>query len=225
MPAWIDRPIPTPPPWWMLTHVAPLLVLTSAFSKRPVGDRVRAVEHRFGLAIRRGDGARVEVIATDHDRRAELSGADHLVEPQAESVTLAVAEPADAGREPLERDPLTRHADPAVERLVVGELLDHRPVGGGDVGRVSRQGDPTEGALAFAEQRADVRRQEARVVERPVEPAELGFGAEAVAVVEHLGALVEEAHHRPAVGGHALAAAPDQLLRIGALRAWRWPPV
>ena len=32
MPAWIERPMPTPPPWWMLTHVAPLAVLTSAFS-------------------------------------------------------------------------------------------------------------------------------------------------------------------------------------------------
>jgi hypothetical protein len=32
MPAWIERPMPTPPPWWMLTHVAPLEVFTSAFS-------------------------------------------------------------------------------------------------------------------------------------------------------------------------------------------------
>ena len=32
MPAWIERPMPTPPPWWMLIHVAPLLVLTSALS-------------------------------------------------------------------------------------------------------------------------------------------------------------------------------------------------
>ena len=32
MPAWIERPMPTPPPWWMLTHVAPDDVLTSALS-------------------------------------------------------------------------------------------------------------------------------------------------------------------------------------------------
>ena len=30
IPAWIDRPIPTPPPWWMLTHDAPDAVFTSA---------------------------------------------------------------------------------------------------------------------------------------------------------------------------------------------------
>ena len=32
MPAWIERPIPTPPPSWMLTHDAPAAVFTSALS-------------------------------------------------------------------------------------------------------------------------------------------------------------------------------------------------
>ena len=32
IPAWMERPIPTPPPWWMLTQEAPAEVLTSAFS-------------------------------------------------------------------------------------------------------------------------------------------------------------------------------------------------
>jgi hypothetical protein len=31
-PAWMERPMPTPPPWWMDTQVAPDAVLTSAFS-------------------------------------------------------------------------------------------------------------------------------------------------------------------------------------------------
>src|SRR5215211_7467628 len=31
MPAWIELPMPTPPPWWTLTHVAPAATLTSAF--------------------------------------------------------------------------------------------------------------------------------------------------------------------------------------------------
>ena len=30
MPAWIELPIPTPPPWCTLTHVAPAATLTSA---------------------------------------------------------------------------------------------------------------------------------------------------------------------------------------------------
>ncbi len=32
MPAWIERPIPTPPPWWIDTHVAPDAVLANALS-------------------------------------------------------------------------------------------------------------------------------------------------------------------------------------------------
>ena len=31
-PAWMDRPIPTPPPWWMDTQLAPDAVFTSAFN-------------------------------------------------------------------------------------------------------------------------------------------------------------------------------------------------
>ncbi len=31
MPAWIELPIPTPPPWWTLTHVAPAAMFSSAF--------------------------------------------------------------------------------------------------------------------------------------------------------------------------------------------------
>ena len=38
---------------------------------RPVGDRVRAVAHRLGLAVRRGDRAGIEVVAADHDRRLD----------------------------------------------------------------------------------------------------------------------------------------------------------
>ena len=31
-PAWIERPMPTPPPWWIDTQEAPDAVLTSALS-------------------------------------------------------------------------------------------------------------------------------------------------------------------------------------------------
>ena len=40
---------------------------------RPVGDRVAAVLHRFGLAERRRHAAGVEVVAADDDRRRELA--------------------------------------------------------------------------------------------------------------------------------------------------------
>ena len=31
MPAWIELPMPTPPPWWTLTQVAPAATFSSAF--------------------------------------------------------------------------------------------------------------------------------------------------------------------------------------------------
>ena len=42
-PAWIERPMPTPPPWWMLTHVAPARRVDERVEQRPVGDGVGAV--------------------------------------------------------------------------------------------------------------------------------------------------------------------------------------
>jgi hypothetical protein len=147
MPAWIERPMPTPPPWWMLHPRGAAAGVDERVQQRPVGDRVRPVEHRFRLAVRRGNRSGVEVVAPDHDRRRELSAAHHLVEAQPEPVALAVAEPADARRQALEGDPLRRHRDPAVQRLVVGELLEHCPIGGGDVGRITRQRDPAERPL------------------------------------------------------------------------------
>ncbi len=50
-PAWMERPMPTPPPWWIETQVAPDAVLSRAFQQRPVGDGVGAVRHRLGLAV------------------------------------------------------------------------------------------------------------------------------------------------------------------------------
>ena len=131
-------------------------------------------------------------------------------------MAFAVAEPADPGRESLEGDPFAGQSDPAGQRFVLGELLEHRPVGGGDVGRIARQGHPAERSDAFAEQRADVGGKEARVVERPVEATELRFGPEAVAVVEHLGALVHESDHRLAVHGHRGASPTGVLLGLAA---------
>src|SRR5690606_15203641 len=124
--------------------------------QRPVGDGVGAVPHGLGLPVRGGDGAAVEVVAADDDRGGEFAARDHVVEPFAGPVAFAVAEPADAGGQALEVDAFTGHADPAGQRLVLGEEVEDRPVGPRDVGRVAGEGGPAEGALALAEQRADV---------------------------------------------------------------------
>ena len=99
-------------------------------------------------------------------------------------------------------------------RLVVGEELEDRPVGRGDVGRVARERGPAERALALAEQRPDVRRHEAGELEGPVVAALPGLVADRVAVVEHLGAAVLELHHRPHVRRHRLLRALGEADRV-----------
>ena len=134
---------------------------------------------------------------------------------------LAVAEPADPRRQALEGDPLAGHADPAPRALVVGELLEHGAVGGGDVRRVAGERDPAERALALAEQRTDVGGDEARVVEGALEPAELGLGAEAVAVVEDLGAASRKPTIAAQWAAHRGAGAADVLVGVAPRAARR----
>ena len=81
--------------------------------ERPVRDRVAAVAHRLRLAVRRGDRPAVEVVATDHDRRLHAPAPHELVERETRLRALAVAEPADPRRQPLERDALAGERDPA----------------------------------------------------------------------------------------------------------------
>ena len=106
------------------------------------------------------------MIASDHDRRREPPLPHHPVEAQAEARALAVSEPADARRQSLEPDVLPRQWNPAMEPRVVGELFQRRGVGGVDVLRLARERGPAERALADAEQRADVLRDEPRIRER-----------------------------------------------------------
>ena len=96
----------------------------------------------------------------------------------------------------------------------MGELVEHGPVGGRDVGRITRQGHPAERPLALAEQRPDVGGQEARVVEGPLAAPQEGLGPQAVAVVEHLGSGVEEADHGLHMGGHGGSGPADELLGL-----------
>ncbi len=63
------------------------------------------------------------MIPADHHGRRHRPGADELVDREARLGPVAVAEPADAGRQALERDPLRCELEPALEERVVGEQL------------------------------------------------------------------------------------------------------
>ena len=136
--------MPTPPPWWIDTQVAPLAVLSSALSKRPVADRVAAVLHRLGLAIGAGDRAAIEMITPDHDRCLELAAAHHLVKRQAQAVALPQADPADARGQALEMNALARRIQPLVQVRVIGDQLFDLSVGFINVFRIAGQRRPAK---------------------------------------------------------------------------------
>jgi len=58
---------------------------------RPVGDGVAPVQHLFGFAVGRRDGARVEVVAPDHHGSFQLAGADHVVEELSDLRPLSIS--------------------------------------------------------------------------------------------------------------------------------------
>src|SRR2546429_391650 len=180
---------------------------------RPATDRSRSIAHGLRLPVRRGDRTRIEVIATDHDRRFDLARAHELVEPAAGAGALAVAEPTDARGQPLKLDTFARGFDPAHERGIVRELVDDRAVGSRDVSRVARKRNPSKWALALAEQGPDVRRHKTRIVASPRAAAKARLRTQAVAVVEYLCAPVEKRDHSVHMARHALSCASD--VRVG----------
>src|SRR5690242_12687218 len=110
--------------------------------QRPVAHHVAAILHAFGLAVRRSDRAAVEVVASDDDRGAHFTLPHHLVEGEAQPVTLAKADPADARRQSLKGNALARHVEPAMEVRIVGKQLLYPLVRAIDVLRVAAQRGP-----------------------------------------------------------------------------------
>ena len=103
------------------------------------------------------------MVAADDDRRLDRAAADELVHREPRLRAVAVAEPADAGGQALERHPLGRQLEPPLQERVVGEELPQRLVDRRDVGRVPGQRRPAKRPDAATEERPDIGRDEARV--------------------------------------------------------------
>ena len=154
--------MPTPPPWWTRNPGGAVHRVDQSVEDRPVGDRVRAVAHPLGLAVRRGDRAAVEMVAADDDRRLHPAARHQLVEHRAGAGALAVAEPADARRQPLERHPLAARSGSSAWSLASsGNVARIASSVAAQVLRIARQHRPAERALALAEERPDEQRHEA----------------------------------------------------------------
>ena len=154
------------------------------------------------------------MVAADDDRRRDGAGSNKLVERGAGPGALPVAEPADPGRQALERYPRLGHRDPSLKRFVLGEQLQDRPIRGQDVRRIAGERGPAERALALAKERPDERRHEPREVEGAGHPGLLRLGPDVVAVVEGDGAGLLERQHRPNVLGHRCHGPEDVLVGI-----------
>ena len=118
------------------------------------------------------------------------------------TIGAAVAEPADSGRQSLERDPCLGHLDPSPEGGVLRKQVENGSVGREDVVRVAGKGGPAERPLALAKQRPDERRHEAREVERVRHAGGLRLGPDVVPVVERDRACLLEGKHRLYLLGH-----------------------
>ena len=63
------------------------------------------------------------MVATNHDWPLQLALANHFVEAQAKSVTLAVTQPTNARWQTLESNTFLRQFDPLMQTIVIGEFL------------------------------------------------------------------------------------------------------
>src|SRR5207245_4141767 len=63
-----------------------------------------AVAHALRLAEGGSDGARIQMVPSDHDRRTNFAVFHQVVQRATELRALPLAEPADARRQPLEGD-------------------------------------------------------------------------------------------------------------------------
>src|SRR5699024_10450153 len=117
----------------------------------PVGNRVGAIEHRFGLTVWRCHGAGVEVVAANDERCGNLAFAQQVIKEQNSLVSLVVAEPADTCWQTFAFHVLFSGVAPLVQMLIVGEEFLERGSGDLDVFWVARKCSPAKWAETLAE--------------------------------------------------------------------------
>src|SRR5262245_14017335 len=130
------------------------------------------------------------MIAANHDRRLHLAASNELVEREPDLRPVTVPKPTDARRQTLELHAFLRELDPATQIRIVRNVVEHDLVGRLDVRRIAGERDPTERTLADTEQRPNVRRDEARDLERSLRAGLDGTGSNVVSVIENLGAFL-----------------------------------
>ncbi len=163
---------------------------------RPIRDRIAAVLHRFGFAVRRSNAACIEMIAAYNYRCAQFAGSHHFVKSQPCFRAIAVTEPANACGQTLERNAFARKRNPAAEMHVFREEFEQLLIAARNIRGIAGERSKPERAAAFAKQRTDKRRHETGEIERARNACALRHRANVVAVIEYNGARVEKIDHR-----------------------------
>src|SRR5215831_14858411 len=132
------------------------------------------------------------MVAPDHHRRRDAAGADELVDGLPCARPVSVAEPADAGREPLESHPTWGQLEPAVEQPILREEPQELAVDLRNVVRVAREGCPSERTDPATEKRPDIGRDEARVCKGLVYARLIRLPSEVVAIIENVAPCPDE---------------------------------
>src|SRR5947209_14029808 len=92
------------------------------------------------------------MIAANHNGSLHNALAHQLVECQPRFVALAVAQPADTRRQPLEMDFLAGQRDPTFQRSILREEFENSFIRAIDILRIPRQRYPAKRPLAATKQ-------------------------------------------------------------------------
>src|SRR6267378_4153243 len=102
------------------------------------------------------------MIATDGNRRFQISAFDQIVNSLAHLSSLTIPKPTDACRQSLEVHAIAREAQPTIECAVIGKEFKRKVVSFADIVRVAGKRHPAKWSLPFAEERPNVFGYEAR---------------------------------------------------------------
>src|SRR5438132_1409201 len=135
------------------------------------------------------------MVPADYDWGFDFSLFYQVIHRQPELRPLAVAQPADARRQPLKFDSFSCQVNPASQNAVVWKQLQHQVVGYRDIGRIARQRDPAEGASSFAKEWSDIRRHKSGKIVSVLHSALESKCADVISVVKSYRAHFLQAQH------------------------------
>src|SRR6202040_1823389 len=124
------------------------------------------------------------MIATNRHRRVDFTPLDQIIDGQTELCPFPISQPANARRQSLKLDSLSRQINPTPKNSIVWKQLQHQFVGNRDIGRLPRERRPAKRAATFAKQRTDIFRHETRKVVCVLYSVLKSEGPNIVAVVE-----------------------------------------